>query len=147
MAKYKFRLATLQKVREAQRTQQLQALADAFRAEEVIALSRAALAADAIALRDMRRSASEGKYLDVNRLIESQRYDLLLKARDQELAKQAVLLAAETERRRQQLVEADREVRVLDRLDERHREEHKRRQQRREWKQLDEAASNRPRIM
>jgi len=147
MAKYKFRLATLQKVREAQRTQQLQALADAFRAEEVIAQSRAALAADAIALRDMRRSASEGKYLDVNRLIEAQRYDLLLKARDQELAKQAVLLAAETERRRQQLVEADREVRVLDRLDERHREEHKRRQQRREWKQLDEAASNRPRIM
>lgn len=147
MAKYKFRLATLQKVREAQRTQQLQALADAFRAEEVIAQSRAALAAEAIALRDMRRSASEGKYLDVNRLIEAQRYDLLLKARDQELAKQAVLLAAETERRRQQLVEADREARVLDRLDERHREEHKRRQQRREWKQLDEAAANRPRIM
>jgi flagellar FliJ protein len=146
MAKYKFRLATLQKVREARLAQQRQALAEALRAEDVIAESRVALAAEAIALRAMQQSATNGKYLDVNRLIEAQRYDLLLKARDQELAKQAILLAAETERRRQLLVEADRDVRVLERLDERHREVHKRQRQRQEWKQLDEAASNRRRM-
>ena len=72
-------------------------------------------------LRELQRSATDGKYLDVNRLLEAQRYELLLKAQSQELAKQAILLAAETERRRQMLVEADREVRVLELLDERHR--------------------------
>jgi flagellar FliJ protein len=139
MAKYKFRLATLQKVREARRTEQRLALAEAFRAEQVLTENREALAAEAMELRAMQRSASEGKYLDVNRLLEAQRYDLLLKARAQELSKQAMLLAAETERRRNLLVEADREVRVLEKLDERHREEHNRTRQRMELKQMDEA--------
>jgi flagellar FliJ protein len=143
MAKYKFRLATLQKVRDARRTLQRRALAEAFRAEQVLSESRVALTAEETELRAMQRSASEGKYLDVNRLLEAQRYEMLLKARGQELAKQATLLAAETERRRQLLVEADRDVRVLELLDERHREEHNRRRQRMEVKQLDEAAQNR----
>ena len=143
MAKYKFRLATLQKVREARRTQQRQALAEAFSAEQVLEESRAALSAEEEELREMQREATEGKYLDVNRLLEAQRYELLLKARGEELAKQALLLAAETERRRQLLVEADRDVRVLEMLDERHRAEHKQHQQRDEMKILDEVSSNR----
>jgi len=142
MAKYKFRLATLQKVREARRTQQRQALAEAFRAEEVLAETRAAISREESELRIMQRSASEGKYLDVNRLLEAQRYELLLKARGQELAKQAVLLSAETERRRQLLIEADREVRVIELLDAKHRAEHNQRRQHMELKQLDETAQN-----
>jgi flagellar FliJ protein len=140
MAKYHFRLAALQKMREARRTQQRQALAEAFRAEQVLAETRASLVTEESELRLMQRSASEGKYLDVNKLLEAQRYELLLKARAQELAKQATLLAGETERRRQLLVEADREVRILELLDERHRKEHQRKQQRAEAKELDEAA-------
>jgi flagellar FliJ protein len=147
MAKYKFRLATLQKVREARRIQQRQALAEAFRAEEVLAESRAALTAEEVEIRALQRSASAGKYLDINRLLEAQRYELLLKARGQELAKQAMLLAAETERRRKLLVEADRDVRVLELLDERHRREHDRRKQRMEHRILDEVAQNQQRAM
>src|ERR1700750_2508575 len=113
MAKYKFRLETLQKVREAHRDSQRASLADAFRAEQVLAEHRAQLVVEERSLRELQRSAAEGRYLDVNRWLEAQRYELLLKAQSQELAKQATLLAAETERRRQMLVEADREVRVL----------------------------------
>src|SRR5215212_6483973 len=112
MSKYKFRLNTLQKVREAHRDQQRASLAEAFRAEQVLAENRAQLVAEEQELRELRRSASEGQYLDVNRLLEAQRYELLLKAQSQDLAKQSLLLAAETERRRQSLMEADREVRV-----------------------------------
>jgi flagellar FliJ protein len=147
MATYKFRLAALQKVREVRRTQQRQALAEALRAEQVLVETRSTLAAEEVKLHDLQRSAAQGKYLDVNRLLEAQRYDLLLKARGQELAKQATLLAAETERRRLMLVEADRDVKVLERLDERQRDEHKRRTQRAEQKQLDEVATNRRRII
>src|SRR4051812_38751106 len=124
MAKYRFRLETLQKVRQARRDQQRASLAEAYRAERILAENRAQLAAEKHALRELRRSAATGQYLDVNRLLEAQRYELLLKAQEQELAKQAVLLAAESERRRQALVEADREVRVLEMLDERHRQAH-----------------------
>jgi flagellar FliJ protein len=140
MAKYKFRLETLRKVREAARDQRRTALAEAFRASEVLAAKREELAAENAALRDLQRSAAVGRYLDVNRLLEAQRYELLLKSRGEELAKQNALLAAEIERRRQILVEADRDVRVLELLDKRHRREHDRRQARLETKQLDEAA-------
>jgi flagellar FliJ protein len=143
MAKYKFRLEALRKVREARRSQQRVSLADAYRAEQVLSEARAELAAEELALRGLQRSAAAGRYLDVNRLLEAQRYELLLKARAQELAKQAALLNAETERRRQLLVEADRDVRVLELLDARHRHEHKRRVQRLDTKQLDEAAVSR----
>src|SRR6476469_4981618 len=146
MAKYKFRLNTLQKVREAHRDQQRGSLAEAYRAEQVLAENRAQLTVEERELRELQRSATEGQYLDVNRLLEAQRYELLLKAQSQELAKQAVLLAAETERRRQLLVEADREVRVLELLDERHRDAHARDAQRAETKRLDDVATVRWRL-
>jgi flagellar FliJ protein len=146
MAKYKFRLTTLQKVREARRDQQRASLAEAFRAEQILADNRAKLAAEELKLRELQRAVTAERYLDVNRLLEAQRYDLLLKAQSQELAKQAILLAAETERRRQSLVEADREVRALELLDERHRRTHAREEQRTETKRLDEAAAVRWRL-
>src|SRR6476620_10380032 len=113
MPKYKFRLETLQKVREAHRDQQRASLAEAFRAEQLLAESRAELAAEEQAMRELQRSAAAGRYLDVNRVMGAQRYDILLKAQSQEMAKQATMLSIETERRRQTLVEADREVRAL----------------------------------
>ena len=146
MAKYNFRLETLQKVREAHRDEQRASLAEAFRAEQVLAENRAQLVAEERELRELQRSATGGKYLDVNRLLEAQRYELLLKAQSQELAKQAILLSAETERRRQILVEADREVRVLELLDERHRDAHARDEQRAETKRLDDVANVRWRL-
>ena len=143
MAKYRFRLETLQKVREARRDEDRTSLAEAFRAEQLLADSQAELAAENESLRALRRAATSGHYTNVNQLLETQRYELLLKAQSKQLEKQAILLAAETERRRKVLVESDREVRVLERLDERHHTEFKQEQQRRETKLLDETATNR----
>ena len=50
-------------------------------------------------------------------------------------------MAAEIERRRQALVEADREVRVLEKLRQRQAEQHRRDEDLREVKRLDEVAS------
>lgn len=140
MAKYQFRLEAVRKLRETARDQRRSALAEAFRAADLLAAKRDQLVAEQNELRSIQRSAAAGRYLDVNRLLEAQRYELLLKARGDELAKQAALLAAEIERRRQQLVEADRDVRVLELLDERHRRAYDRRAARLESRQLDEAA-------
>ncbi|HEX4412523.1 MAG TPA: flagellar export protein FliJ [Lacipirellulaceae bacterium] len=143
MAKYKFRLDTLQRMREARRDEQRQSLADAFRAERILADSRAELVVETEALRELQLAAAAGKYLNVNQLLEAQRYELLLKVRSQELTKQAIMLAAETERRRQLLVEADREVRVLEKLDDRNRVEFNKERQRLETKHLDDLATQR----
>jgi flagellar FliJ protein len=141
MAKYKFRLATLQKVREARRDRERTSLAEAFRAEQILAERRAALVDEERVLRESQREAASQRYLDINRLLEAQRYELVLKGQQLELARQEAALATETERRRQLLIEAERDVRVLDLLDERHRQTHQREQQRKEMQQLDEVAS------
>jgi flagellar export protein FliJ len=76
----------------------------------------------------------------VNRLVEAQRYEMVLKATEQHLAEQSQRLAVEVERRRLAAIEADRSVRVLELLDERQHREHARRQQRLDVKWLDEVA-------
>ncbi len=144
MSHYTFRLATVQKVRAARRDLLRVALADAFRAEQALAETRDAIAIEQAELRELQRAASTRQPVDVNRLVEAQQYDLVLRARQQELASQASLLAIETERRRLALVEAEREVRVLELLDERHRRAHDRELRRQETKQLDEVAASIP---
>jgi flagellar FliJ protein len=79
--------------------------------------------------------------LDVNWLLTTQRYQLALEAQAKQLAEQASRLAEEVERRRAALVEGDREVRVLDKLEERQRAAHRIAAGRTETKQLDEVAS------
>ena len=145
MSKYRFRLETLHKLRVALRDQQRAALADGYRAEQILAQRRESLAAEVSELRDMQRAALAAPYMDVNQLVEAQRYEMLLHAQGQQLAEQASRLEVEVERRRLALVEADRAVRVLDKLDERRRAEHRRQQDRWENKQLDEVAVTRAR--
>jgi flagellar export protein FliJ len=143
MAQYKFRLETLRKVRQALRDERRLALAEAFRADELLTERQAELAAERLQLRALQQSAASGQFLDVNRLLEAQRYELVLRARAQETANQRALLETETERRRQALVESDRDVRALDLLDERQRTEHRQGSLRNESKQLDEIAVQR----
>jgi flagellar FliJ protein len=145
MSKYQFRLETLRRLRIAHRDEQRSALADGYRAEQILADRRAELAEEQAQLRTMQREAISGRYADVNQLVEAQRYETILLADEQLLADQARRLAEEVERRRQVLVEADRAVRVLDLLDERHRQEHRRQAQRQEVKRLDEVAMTRRR--
>ena len=91
MAKYKFRLETLQKVREARRDRAARVAGGSVsrRASAGRKPGRAGGEADRAARRCSDRPPA-GRYLDVNRLLEAQRYELLLKARGQELAKQAI---------------------------------------------------------
>ncbi len=140
MAKYQFRLTTLLKLRKARRDQTRIALAEAFRAEQVLAARIAEVTKQLFELRELQRAATAETYLDVARLLEAQRYEVVLKAEEQQLAKQQALLSTETERRRLTVVEADREVKALELLSERQRTEHLKDQRRGETKELDEAA-------
>jgi flagellar FliJ protein len=143
MARFRFRLQTLRRLREIHRDEQRSRLATAFEAERILEEQRTALAEEAGELADSQRQLMRQGAVDVNLLLSGQRYQLALEAQARTLADQAAKLAEEVERRRLALVEADREVRVLDKLEERQRGQHRVAAERTDAKRLDEVATTR----
>ncbi len=140
MAKFKFRLATLLRLREAARDERRAELAQAYRADEILQEQRTRLAADLRELeRHIRRVSAPGQ-LDVDRLLEARRYELVLRSQQQQAGQQHEALQAEIERRRRAVVDANREVRVLEKLRQRQYERHSQEESRQEVKRMDEAA-------
>lgn len=141
MAKFKFRLSTLLRIRESTRDERRAELAQAYQAEEIVAGEQDRIKGELAALEvDSRRAALPGA-IDVDQLLETRRYRLLLDAQKQHVAGQRDTVGAEVERRRQNLVEANREVRVLEELREKQHVRHRKEEDRLETKQLDEVAS------
>ena len=143
MPRFRFRLETLRRLREMNRDELRVRLAEAYQAEQILAQQREALAGEAAALVATRRQLAAEGAVDVTRIIESQRYQLMLEAQARTLAEQAARLAEEVEVRRQSVVESDRQVRVLDKLRERRREQHAHAARAAEARQLDEIAVTR----
>jgi len=141
MARFIFRLAALLRLRESRRDECRAALAEAYRIDEVLKSQFDGLSRELDALREFCRQKASPGSVDIDRLVEAQRYELVARAQQQQIAKQREAVAAEIERRRQALVEADREVRVLEKLRERQVEQHRREEELREAKRLDEVAS------
>jgi flagellar protein FliJ len=140
MSQFHFRLATLLRLRESARDECRVLLAEAQRAYRDLQNRLASLAARQARLQDeCRRAAGPGE-VDVVRLVEAQQYAAVLWAEEAELEQQRLALAAEIDRRRQALVEADREVRTLEKLRENQFQTHRRDEVRQEGKRLDEAA-------
>lgn len=143
MPRFTFRLQTLRRLREIHRDEVRGRLAEAFEAERILEERRSAVAEEAVACAESRRQALQSGALDVNQLVATQRYELVLQAEARTLAEQAAMLAEEIENRRRAVVEADRQVRVLDKLEERRRREFVDAQSKKEAKQLDEVAVTR----
>jgi flagellar export protein FliJ len=141
MAKYRFRLTTLRKLRESHRDELRGKLAEAFQAAQLLDEQQLAVAEEMTALQESQRRATSGETTSVSALLEVQRYQAVLRSQQGTLRDQAKLLATEVERRRQSVVEADRQVRVLEKLDERQRLNHQQVQNRVEAREMDEIAS------
>jgi flagellar protein FliJ len=140
MSKFKFRLATLLRLREVTRDERRAALADAYRVDDLLRERLDGLHAELDRLKNQcRRMAGPGN-VDIDRLVEAQRYEAGLRAQQNQLTRQRAAVAEEIERRRQALLEADREVRVLEKLREKQTAQHLQEQQRRDVKRLDEVA-------
>jgi flagellar FliJ protein len=141
MAKYRFRLATLRKLRESHRDELRGKLAEAYHAAQKLEEQQLAIAEEIAVLQDTQRRTATGATTNVNSLLEAQRYQAVLRAQQNTLRDQSKLLATEVERRRQTMIEADREVRVLDKLNERQKLDHQQTLNRAEVRELDEVAS------
>jgi flagellar protein FliJ len=140
MARFKFRMATLLKLREATRDERRTELAQAYRADEVLSKNLEQVQTELNVLEDQCRKAVGPGTIDIDRLIDAQRYEIILKVQQSSLNEQRGRLAAEIERRRVALLAANREVRILEKLREHQIEQHNQAENRLDIKRLDEVA-------
>jgi len=140
MARFKFRLDSLLRLREATRDQRRRHLGEALSAEAILRQRRLALEKNIDLARGEARQATAPGPLNVDELLSAQRYELTLRGQLALLEQQASQLETEIAARRQALVEADREVRVLEKLRERHLDRFRMEQTRAAAKQMDEIA-------
>lgn len=140
MSSFRFRLQTLLRLRLADRDQRHGELAKAQRAEDALRSQADRLALEQVQTQQLARELASPGEADVDRLIAAHRYDLVLRSRAHQLAEQIVEVHREVERRREALVEADRQVRVLEKLRDKQRAAHLAGEAKLEQKQLDERA-------
>ncbi len=141
MAKFRFRLATLQRLRESHRDEMRSKLAEAYAAERTLQEQVQAIHVEEENLRKTHKSCLETSSPNVNRLLDVQRYSASLKGRLSTLESQNKMLATEIEKRREALVEADQQVRVLEKLHDRQLATHRGKERTAEANTLDEIAS------
>jgi flagellar FliJ protein len=137
---FRFRLETLLRLRMAERDQRRADLAKALRAEAMLQDEARKLEGEQQSLTEQARSLKAPGAANVEALLATHRYERLLAVQERQLAAQLAQVSAETERRRLVLVEADREVRVLEKLRERQAEAQRAKEQRQEIKAFDELA-------
>ena len=145
MAKFRFRLATLQRLREIRRDELRAKLAEAIKAAQMLSEQIHQVSNELVELQEVQRVAASGN-ANVNTLMETQRYQSVLMTQRSTMQDQTKILAEEIERRRLAVVEADKEVRVLEKLHERQLEEHQKALQLAEVKEMDEVASSRQEV-
>lgn len=143
MSQYRFRLQTLLKLRESVRNERRAQLAQALRAEHALQEQSAAITDEIETLRsDVRKSQQDG-LINVDALLDANRYEMLLESRRLVLTRQVETIAQEIARRRKLLVEADQQLQVLEKLKEKQQSRHARQNALREIKEMDEIAARR----
>jgi flagellar export protein FliJ len=138
MPRFQFRLATLLRLRELARDERRALLAEALRLADQVRARQQETTALVESTRKLQRPSAGA--IDVDGLLNATRYELVLRAELQQLEMQQATIGVEIEKRRQALIEADREVRSLERLRETQQERHLAEEEERARKELDEIA-------
>lgn len=141
MSTFRFRLETLLRLRMVERDERRAELAKAQRAEGVLLEQASDLDRQRQELVGTTRQLSLPGEADVDALVRTHRFELVLRTQAVHISNQLVQVRAELERRRQALVEADRGVRVLEKLRERQQAAHQTHENQLEMKQIDEQAA------
>jgi flagellar export protein FliJ len=132
------RLKGLLQLRKAHRDECRGELAETLRAQGQLREQREALE-DEIDLMRMQRAVNAGA-VNIEQLRETARYASQLRSRQKTLEQELQAATSEAERRHKALVEADQQLRIIERLQTRQTELHQAEQQRHEQRQMDEMA-------
>lgn len=143
MAKFRFRLETLLRVRVAERDQRRAELTEILAAEDRLRDQQSEIGEEIETTYEMGRADVRQGRIDIDRLTAAQRqvsHFTRLLAEKQQLM---VELQPHIQKRRQALVEADHEVRILEKLKEKQAERHQQQLDTVESKLMDEIAQQR----
>ena len=141
MARYEFRLKTILHLRESHRNTQRERVADALRAAETLREQHLQINQEIQELIEQRREWVQCTHPQVSRLLDLQRYETAHRAELRKIEENQQSVEIEITRRREALVAAEREVKTLEKLDERGLERHQKEEQHREMLVMDEFAS------
>lgn len=143
MARFQFRLETLLKLRRSEQLDRQRRLAEAEEAIRRLNIQHDELRQQQNTLQqDTRHLAAPGP-VNIDLLVQAQRYDSVLQLQRRALQQQLALIQAERDRRYEALVAASRQVRALEKYRDRLREQHRREESRKEKQQHDEIAGQR----
>jgi flagellar export protein FliJ len=141
MANSAFRLSRVLRLRVGTRDLRRHELAEALLAEEILGDRRRDLDRRRAELSDATRAAAGPGAVNLERIMQAQRYEAVLMSESALLAKQEALLTEEISRRRQAVVDADRDVRALEILEQRHHAKQRQAAEKADTRQLDEYAT------
>ena len=140
MAKFRFRLETYLRLKMAARDQCRADLAEVLRAEDQLRQHQVDIEREMEEHNTYVRSVSQKGTLNVDLIAASQSEFVFLKALRQEKLNLMQQLQPHIQQRRQALIDADHEVRTLERLKEQKHEQHQQWELALEAKQMDEIA-------
>ena len=140
MAGFKFRLKAVATLREQARDRVAEALAEVQEAQRIVNEQIQQLDLEIDDARRQRHNASLG-LVKVERLLLVQRHQLMLESQREQAVQQLQLLNEEQERRRALLIEAEKEVKAMEKLEATQRLRWEEDQLVAEQKQIDEWAS------
>ena len=140
MTQFRFRLEPLLKLRLAERDHRREELANAYRADQVLQQRQESVHEEIVDTQRQSKECSAPGTIHVDRLLSTHRYELILHAELQQIHRQRQVIATEIERRRGALVEADRELRILEKLREKHSVDFAYREHKADIRLLDEMA-------
>jgi flagellar protein FliJ len=141
MSRFVFRLKTVGRLREVARDAARKQLGEAVQAANLLRDQIAEVDAQLVALVEDRRRATCGETMNVPLIAAAQRYEIAVRARQNQIREDLQRVEVEIDRRREALVITERDVRAIERLEERQRERYKLGMQRVEDRLLDEFAS------
>jgi flagellar protein FliJ len=138
--RFRFRLESLLNVRRNERDVLRQQYAQAVQAQQLLENQIAQVSDEIADVRTVTRSSAAPGRLNVDRLLQSHRYELLLQVRRQQMQQQLTKVKDEVERRRMALLQGDRDVKLLEKLKERQHASFLQNEMRQEQNRLDEIA-------
>ena len=128
------------RIREAERDEKQEQLAEAMQAEGILHDQVQQIAEEIAQLRDQSTNDLRPGSINPDIVMQTQRYELLLRNQMEQIEGKIMQVQAEVERRRDLLVEAEKQVKVLEKLRERRESEFKATQMQIANKQMDEIA-------
>lgn len=140
MAKFRFRLETYLRLKIAARDQCRAELAEVLRAEEQLKQQQVEIEEEIEDQHVYVRQTTQSGSVNLDLVTAAQRQVMFLKAAGQEKQMLMKQLMPHIQQRRQALIDADHEVRTLEKLKEQKQEQHLQREAALEAKQMDEIA-------